>query len=719
MGSSPITSTLLLWVFSVVRALREPCYLAAVHGVIPRPRPLVGALLAVAIAITAVAAVPSVPEAAAMTFDVTSIACEGPGSITDAMAAANANPGIDTIEFAPGLEVNATSCGISPSGQAATDYYAVRATQSVVIDGNGGSFSGAQLWIAVDGTPKPARCPTPPDYIVASVAPGLLQVGTPQQDNSAIEVTVRNLTVDNVSAGVAIREKATVNLERTTFHDDVDIVGCSRATIDAFEGANVNISDARLYDNATLKGSSTPFVWDGAIVYGPVAGQLDMKRTLFDANGSSGDGAIQWGGTANIVSTTVVRSNGINLVGGTMDIVNSVVQLGDDPANYNRIQAFSGTMNFIASTVSILDPLRCESCYWTDGAPFGTYPGASVNFTQSAVGVGVTTAAASGETAKVLGGTGTYTADSNTWIQPIADQDASALETLTGQPGLLTDAPGLPTGPTVSDSTYPSSVTPLLGTVPTPGVLIDVIASSDCPSGANKLVNPIDGSCIDKDVLGNPRWDEGNLSRNIGAVQVTLSPHLAVAATGDGSVDLTWNQPKDPSSGAITGYQVRYRAVGSATWSGEVSVAGPTTLATRVTGLTNGTRYEFQVSGVNQTGPGPESNTVTATPSTVPGKPQLVAVPGVQQVALAWTTPPDGGSAIIGYVIRYRPAGTSIWQIAPQPITNSAVITGLPAGTTYEFQVGAVNDNDIGEPSDLTPATPASAPEDLVVRFTG
>ena len=45
-----------------------------------------------------------------MTYTVTSTSCTGPGSITEAMAKANANPGEDTISFTAGLQIDAGQC---------------------------------------------------------------------------------------------------------------------------------------------------------------------------------------------------------------------------------------------------------------------------------------------------------------------------------------------------------------------------------------------------------------------------------------------------------------------------------------------------------------------------------------------------------------------------------------------------------------------------------
>ena len=108
---------------------------------------------------------------------------------------------------------------------------------------------------------------------------------------------------------------------------------------------------------------------------------------------------------------------------------------------------------------------------------------------------------------------------------------------------------------------------------------------------------------------------DANGKRNIGAVQLTLAPYLTVVGTGDGTVDLSWTKPQVSSPSTITGYELRYRATGAASWT-TVPVSGPDTLARQVTGLTNGTEYEFEVRATySPNGEGPYSNTATGNPA--------------------------------------------------------------------------------------------------------
>ncbi len=95
-----------------------------------------------------------------------------------------------------------------------------------------------------------------------------------------------------------------------------------------------------------------------------------------------------------------------------------------------------------------------------------------------------------------------------------------------------------------------------------------------------------------------------------------------------------------------------------------------------------------------------------ATPTsgaTVPAAPVLTAGPGNATVALSWTVPADGGSAITGYKL-YRnnalltsPAGTTY--------TDNAVVNN----TTYTYAVSAVNAVGEGPQSAVVSATPIVA----------
>jgi len=90
------------------------------------------------------------------------------------------------------------------------------------------------------------------------------------------------------------------------------------------------------------------------------------------------------------------------------------------------------------------------------------------------------------------------------------------------------------------------------------------------------------------------------------------APEGLSASAGEGAVTLSWD---DPDDGKIAGYEVRYAERGTPlpeVWDA-ISHSDSSTTAHEVAGLTNGTRYAFEVRGVNAVGPGPPSG-LTAAP---------------------------------------------------------------------------------------------------------
>ena len=199
-------------------------------------------------------------------------------------------------------------------------------------------------------------------------------------------------------------------------------------------------------------------------------------------------------------------------------------------------------------------------------------------------------------------------------------------------------------------------------------------------------------------------------------VQSTANPGRVsglAAAAGNGQVALTWRKPASSGTSPITDYVVQYRAVGAATWRTFNDGASPALYAT-VTGLTNGTPYEFKVAAKSAVGRGSYSAAVSATPQPTgtvkPGKPRsLTATPGSQQVALAWVQPASQGSSpVTDYVVQYRAVGAATWGTFNDGVSPAlyATVTGLTNGTPYEFKVAAKSAVGRGLYTAPVPATP-------------
>lgn len=72
-------------------------------------------------------------------------------------------------------------------------------------------------------------------------------------------------------------------------------------------------------------------------------------------------------------------------------------------------------------------------------------------------------------------------------------------------------------------------------------------------------------------------------------------------------------------------------------------------------------------------------------------------------VALAWTKPRDGGSAITGYYVEFKLTSSETWERHTNKIASTMyTLTGLTADAEYQFRV--IAENDIGE-SEAGPAS--------------
>src|SRR5439155_11809260 len=103
-----------------------------------------------------------------------------------------------------------------------------------------------------------------------------------------------------------------------------------------------------------------------------------------------------------------------------------------------------------------------------------------------------------------------------------------------------------------------------------------------------------------------------------------------------------------------------------------------------------------------------ERSATPAAPATVPGVASLTATAGNAQVALSWTTPADGGSPIAGYKLYRGTVSGSLSLYQTLGVTNGYTDTAATNGTTYYYQVSAVNAVGEGARSSDRSATPAA-----------
>ena len=161
-----------------------------------------------------------------------------------------------------------------------------------------------------------------------------------------------------------------------------------------------------------------------------------------------------------------------------------------------------------------------------------------------------------------------------------------------------------------------------------------------------------------------------------------------------GELYITWNCPLD-NGAEITSFDFRHRQAGLTVWPSPVSLTVP---CHTLTGLTNGTAYEFQARAVNSVDDSEWSAIGTGTPAATRSEGgsafALNGLAGDGEVDLSWLEPNDGGSAITGYTVQWK-SGSQSYSSARQASvaagTTEHTVTGLTNGDEHDFRVRATN----------------------------
>jgi fibronectin type 3 domain-containing protein len=208
------------------------------------------------------------------------------------------------------------------------------------------------------------------------------------------------------------------------------------------------------------------------------------------------------------------------------------------------------------------------------------------------------------------------------------------------------------------------------------------------------------------------------------------APAGLVATGGNGQVSLSWAPPPSSGGSPVTGYNV-YMSTASGSRGTELTTVTATSYT--ATGLSNGTKYYFRVTALNALGEGPASAQVSVIPALTtapPPTPPPISPPGAPsalmagvasaQVSLSWTAPSTtGGPPVKAYNVYMSTApGAAGAKIASVTATNYST-TGLTNGTTYYFEVTAVNAAGEGPVSAQVSATPVPPAGYRVVVVNG
>lgn len=184
------------------------------------------------------------------------------------------------------------------------------------------------------------------------------------------------------------------------------------------------------------------------------------------------------------------------------------------------------------------------------------------------------------------------------------------------------------------------------------------------------------------------------------------TPVLGTSGQTDTSVTLTW--------GAIanaTSYTLQWAPTSGGQWT-----AMPNTALTTqtVTGLSAGTSYKFRVLA-HASG---WTDSAWSSEFTQPTWPALLAPANFAAGTPTTTTMPLSWDAAVNaetYTVAWSPTGAGTWTDVPAVATTSTTVTGLTAGTVYDFRIksSATGFADSGWSSTLTEGTALTAPTGL------
>ena len=194
----------------------------------------------------------------------------------------------------------------------------------------------------------------------------------------------------------------------------------------------------------------------------------------------------------------------------------------------------------------------------------------------------------------------------------------------------------------------------------------------------------------------------------------------ALNNNNNGTDRLTWDTPTNTGgdTAGIT-YDVQRRQAGQTSWQTAVEVTGTQHDFAKEPG-TSGSAYDYRVQAKNSVG-----NSAWSSHVTVAGRPGAInnlaatASTSTVTITLSWTAPSNGGKALTGYRIEWRPdVSGSDWSTNPATGRTTApggasTFTvdgghGLAPATAYDFRIRADNPDRSGFYSNTDDATTAA-----------
>jgi outer membrane protein OmpA-like peptidoglycan-associated protein len=259
-----------------------------------------------------------------------------------------------------------------------------------------------------------------------------------------------------------------------------------------------------------------------------------------------------------------------------------------------------------------------------------------------------------------------------------------------------------------------------------PGSVVTTSACTESPCTVSGLVNGTEY------FVKVAAINDAGIGPSSGASSIIMPATAALpvgslaAVPGDGDVELSWSALTTLQSGGgvFNRYEVYKRVSGAFVWTLVTdSLTARSTADFTVTGLVNGTSYEFQIVAItvaNAVELSGHPAIVAEYPSTVPSAVQSLGVVAVEptELIVSWSAPvSDGGAALsvpsYSVTVSASTPDASFVMCTPVGAQPSCLAQGLTHGATYSFTVVANNRMGAGVPSSITyavPSVPATPP---------
>ena len=442
--------------------------------------------------------------------------------------------------------------------------------------------------------------------------------------------------------------------------------------------------------------TSTPIGLPGAVTGLVVTDMGDLSADLIwnapsatTANPIDNIVVYRDGTAVQTLSPSATSTSVTNLTAGTHTIsVSAKNPVGSgtadsDTKSYVRTIFTPGTPTSLTATAKngsvLLD--------WSAPASTLTEPRTGFNVYREINGIGVLAASVTQSVATITGLTNgvEYTFNVSAYgTAGESDRSASATATPVGAPGITGLTANLGDAVVTLDWNALTSST----AEPVTAITVKRGGTTVATLPANASTYTSDALDIGESYLFTVQASNASVSGTAASVSVTIieaprAPTLTATAA-DGSVELDWSAITSKTTSPVSGYRV-YRVI-----------AGVKTLITAqagrsytVTGLTNGTAYDFTVAAYGPDLEGIHSTTQSATPITSPASVSgLNATAGDLTVDLTWNMAVSTAAAPVTSV-RILKNGATVATMPASTTTYS--FTGLISETSYVLGVQPIN----------------------------